>query len=560
MAIEINSRSFPVSSNHVRKDIARPAGIEVLPSATLRISGLLLFSMIALFTVWLARNINLNNISGVLVLMAFPITATSLLLAVFNSWSRVRPVYPMMPHGSESMVGIIIPTFNEPIDMVLRTVESVLVQSGWPRSAMAVVVGDDGGREELRLAIEELRMQYPDTALLHWMKAHKTKGKAKSGNLNACMDYLLEQFPGLEFVETRDCDDLVPEGIQFLRNAISALVSRPKAGFAQFIKDGETPAGDPFGCREQIFYAELQSRRLASNAVVACGSGLVWRVNAVNSVGGFQYTGPVEDLDTSYQIAKQGWDTLFVPILGAWGQIQPSDLPNFFKQRLTWCMDTTRLMLGKWQDNPLFASGLSLRQRMQYLEVLLSYIHSFAAVVYMLLPLTSLFFTPFVKGSDWTFVLLFAVAVECYLAIYAKGHYASLWRSRMVSAALAFGYVQFVLNGLLYYSNPSRFKYVVTRKVQVADWYAKEALVSYTYLAANLAAFAYAMFAYDMPSGDRVLLTVFSGFAVALLSHAARLSWFSAFEKVRVWLSKVSQETFWGMLALLVGYVISWFF
>ena len=53
---------------------------------------------------------------------------------------------------------------------------------------------------------------------------------------------------------------------------------------------------------------------------------------------------------------------MYLPIVGAVGQHSPEDVPNVYKQRGTWAIDTVRLLLfNRWR-------GLDLRQRAQFLE------------------------------------------------------------------------------------------------------------------------------------------------------------------------------------------------
>ena len=59
------------------------------------------------------------------------------------------------------------------------------------------------------------------------------------------------------------------------------------------------------------------------------------------------------------------------------GQHSPEDVPNVYKQRGTWAIDTVRLMI--WGD----LRGLNLRQRAQFYELLFYYLHSFTMLVYV---------------------------------------------------------------------------------------------------------------------------------------------------------------------------------
>ena len=120
--------------------------------------------------------------------------------------------------------------------------------------------------------------------------------------------------------------------------------------------------------------------RHAANAVFPCGSGLVWRRAALDDIGGFPTWNLVEDLQSGVEALRRGWNGAYVPIVGAVGQHAPEDLPNMYKQRGTWALDTMRLLV--WGD----LSGLTWRQRLQFGELGLFYLQSFAVVVFIACP------------------------------------------------------------------------------------------------------------------------------------------------------------------------------
>ena len=89
-----------------------------------------------------------------------------------------------------------------------------------------------------------------------------------------------------------------------------------------------------------MFYRGQMLARNAHNAAFPCGSGLVWHRDALLDIGGFPAWNLVEDLQSGVEALRRGWRSLYLPIVGAVGQIAPEDLPNFYKQRGTWAIDT----------------------------------------------------------------------------------------------------------------------------------------------------------------------------------------------------------------------------
>ncbi len=149
---------------------------------------------------------------------------------------------------------------------------------------------------------------------------------------------------GIELIETRDADDLVGDR-RFLREAVGQLLAHERLAFVQTVKSGEVHRGDPFDNLQPHFFGCAMASRYAANAVFPCGSGVVWRRAALSDIGDFPTWNLVEDLQSGIEALRRGWDGCYLPIVGAYAQHSPEDLPNFVKQRGTWALDTMRLML-----------------------------------------------------------------------------------------------------------------------------------------------------------------------------------------------------------------------
>ena len=163
----------------------------------------------------------------------------------------------------------------------------------------------------------------------------------------------------------------------FLRQVVGQLEANERLAFVQTIKEAQVSAGDPFNNREGIFYRGQMLARNASNAVFPCGSGVVWRRTALRDIGDFPTWNLVEDIQSGVEALRRGWQSMYLPIVGAVGQHSPEDLPNVYKQRGTWAIDTVRLII--WRG----LRGMNLRQKAQFLELLLFYLSSFTVLVYV---------------------------------------------------------------------------------------------------------------------------------------------------------------------------------
>jgi cellulose synthase (UDP-forming) len=302
------------------------------------------------------------------------------------------------------VVAAVIPTYNEPLPILEKTLLSLL-QLDYPKDRLHIIISDDGHRVEAQRLAQAHNVHYNFGA----------RHDAKAGNLNSALNYLAEHCPAASLIMTQDADEVVDPS--FLQKTVGYF-NDARIAFVQTPKDALAPAGDPFGTRDRIFYDRIQPGRNGSGAAFSCGSGVVWRIAAVHAIGGYGRWNLVEDLTTSYLLHSAGYRSEYHNEILTIG-LAPDDIPNLLKQRGTWAADTWRLFLFK---NPLWQPGLSLRQRLQYTELCLFYVTSvFFVPMVMLVPLLSL--------ATGKFIPIEGAALFPWMVI-SFVYYASLSRSR----------------------------------------------------------------------------------------------------------------------------------
>ena len=389
------------------------------------------------------------------------------------------PIRVKVPKGQEPTVAVLIPTYGEPIEMVQITLESVLTQD-WSDEKFVIVVGDDSHKKQVKDMVESMQRNFSPARILYHEPPHKgeptRKGSAKDGNLNSMLAFVSEHYPTIDFIETRDADDIVGDP-NFLRYSIGHLLCYPETAYVQTIKEALVSPGDPFGNRQTFFYRGVMFARHAANAVFPCGSGLVWRKDKLEKIGGFPTWNLVEDLYSGYVAMQHGLKSAYVPIVGAIGQVSPEDIPNVYKQLGTWSLDTVRLFIWK---NPWLVKGLTFKQKMQFTELGMFYLMSFSMLIFVLTPVISLFFGlhPF-HASNIDYVIhfwLYAAMIEILLAFIGdNATFEEIWRARQMWIGMVFVYIKASILAIAY--GPHRKPvYKVTRKVQKAGLYFRETL------------------------------------------------------------------------------------
>ncbi len=494
----------------------------------LRCAGVVYLVAAAIYLPWLLTSLNRQ-----LPWLSWPFLAASLftlattLLSIFNHWWRAVPERRPLPAGMEPPVGIIIPCCGEPVAMVLCTVASVLEQD-WPRERMVIVVSDDGHDPALAEALGPWPVRYHSPPPRF---APGRDGAAKAGNLNSAVQMLLAEHPELAYVETRDCDDELGSNA-FLREVVGQLEHDERLAYVQTIKETQVSAGDPFNNREAMFYRGQMLSRNAANATFPCGSGVVWRRRALEQIGLFPTWNLVEDLQSGVEALRRGWHSCYLPIVGAMGQHSPEDVPNVYKQRGTWAIDTVRLMI--WGD----LRGLSLRQRAQFYELLCYYLQSFTVLVYVPSIIGALLgYLPF-SASGQSFLvhmLPIVLATEAWLLAINRPYndrrrrqrnpVRELWRVRIIWSGMAPVFIKASVQALL--GGPNRKPvYKVTRKHNDPRWHWGHTLPQTSVLLTVVFTLVFALRNGTMPRLTMLIPFVYwGGLYVALFAGFIARSW-----------------------------------
>jgi cellulose synthase (UDP-forming) len=459
---------------------------------SVRLAGLFALASTLWCGPWLLFHLNLELIwLAVPFAAALGLTMTLTIVTFINEWQRSAPESHPVAAGDEPVVGVLIPTLGEPVWMVGKTAESVL-QQDWPQDKLVVIISDDAGAAEIANLASRLQAAYPKALVRYHVPPRRgtaaRRGDAKAGNLNSAYDLLLSLVPDIGFVETRDADDQVGSP-EFLRETVGLLQFDAKLAYVQTIKTAVVSPDDPFNNLEPLFYRGMLMARNDANAVFPCGSGLVWRRVALDDIGGFPIWSLVEDLMSGIEALKRGWKSAYLPIVGAHAQHAPEDIPNVYKQRGTWALDTMRIMF--WMN----LDGLNLRQRLQFAQMAIFYLHSLATLTFMVcltVTLVSGHYPFSLSGSEaairfWPLV----ISVEIFLiALNRRQPFESIWRLREMATGLAPLYAGACLRAL--FGGPDRiYRYRVTRKTDQHQWYWRETAVQTGLLLVLISALVY---------------------------------------------------------------------
>ncbi len=279
-------------------------------------------------------------------------------------------------------VDIFIPVAGEPPELLRKTVDAAL-RIDFQNKRIYIL--DDKGDEEYRKIAERSGCGY---------FAREDHHDAKAGNLN----YAFGRTEG-DLTLALDADQVPhPEII----NKLIGYFKIPRLAFVQSKQDFRVPVGDPFGNTDRIFYNVMQSGKDNDNAAFSCGSGVMYRREALQEIGGFSTWNLVEDVHTSLLLHERGWRSVYYNHPLSRGTA-PADVYGVYRQRKQWAADSLRILF--W-DNPFHRKGLTFKQKLQYFN--LGFVYLVAAFV-----MPFFFVTPILSLLAGQFIL--TVPVQQYV-------------------------------------------------------------------------------------------------------------------------------------------------
>ena len=339
-----------------------------------------------------------DNFLAIGLLLAEGYAWTVLFLGYFQTlWPLNRPVVDLPADQSLwPTVDVFIPTYDEPLKVVAPSIIAAR-DLDWPRDKLRVYVLDDGCRQEFR--------EFAEQAGVHYIERRESRG-AKAGNIN----HALAQTNG-ELVAIFDSDHVPTR--PFLKKTVGWFLHDPKLGLLQTPHLFFTP--DPVERNLQIFhrvpnegqlfYGLVQDGNDTWNAAFFCGSCAVLSRDALEDIGGVAEDTVTEDAHTSLLMQKKGWNSAYINTPLAAG-MATERLSAHIRQRIRWARGMTQIFR---RDNPLFARGMSVAQRLNYFNAMLHFFFGLPRLVFLTAPLAYLFFETYVIQASAAMIAVYAL-------------------------------------------------------------------------------------------------------------------------------------------------------
>ena len=310
--------------------------------------------------------------------------ALGLAVFTFSLWDVDRRPESHDVTRTRARIAVLLPTYNEGLEVLTPTVAAAVAL----RLRHETWVLDDGDRPEVAELAAALGARY---------LTRPTHEHAKAGNLNHALGLI-----DAEFIAVLDADhvaepDFLVRTLGYFDDPRVALVQTPQEFYntdsfeheASDDRSAGTGATTGTGADEQrfheqtLFYRVLQPGKNRWAAAFWCGTGAVVRVAALREVGGVATDTITEDIHTTIRFHRRGWTTVYHNEVLARG-LAASDAETYQLQRLRWGTGAMQVLRV---ENPLFVSGLTIRQRLAYAATLLGWFDAWRSLGYLLLPI-----------------------------------------------------------------------------------------------------------------------------------------------------------------------------
>jgi cellulose synthase (UDP-forming) len=259
-----------------------------------------------------------------------------------------------LPSDALPSVDVFVPTYNEPIEILEKTITGALCLD---YANVMLWVLDDGRRPWLRDYCEAKGVGY----LTRPNNAH-----GKAGNVNHALQMTTGEFVAIFDADFVPNSNFLMRTIGFFEDARVGIVQAPHAFYNLDPMQANLALRKALPHDQSFFFESIMPSRDAWDVAFCCGSNSVTRRAAIDAAGGGLPTDSItEDILLTLTLLRRGYITRYLNERLAYG-LAPESLDAFFIQRERWArggIQTLYLAAGP------FGRGLSFMQRLMFLPV-----------------------------------------------------------------------------------------------------------------------------------------------------------------------------------------------
>ena len=231
-------------------------------------------------------------------------------------------------------VDIVIPTYDEPRDVVDKAIIAALAQD---HPKVRVHVLDDGDRDWLRDLCAEL-------GATHHVRSDRRH--AKAGNLNAALPKLHGEFVAIMDADFAAARNFVSRTLPLFADPEIGIVQTPQVFYNSDVVQLNLGLARHWVDEQRFFFGEIMPARARWDAAFSCGSCSMNRRAALDAVGGFPTESITEDMLTSLRMRRAGYRTVYLNENLALG-LSADGAQGHFLQRERWARGNIQILFLK---------------------------------------------------------------------------------------------------------------------------------------------------------------------------------------------------------------------
>ena len=278
-------------------------------------------------------------------------------------------------------VTVFLPMRNEPLEVITKTFRACSYLD-YPKMKIVVVDSSDidGHFKKVKKLAESFGITYFQTPY--------PRHGAKAGAMNEALKVFKTPYFVVFDADYRPSRD-------FLKLVVPIIDDDPELAFVQtpqfYGNHSESVVSRISQIQQSIFYEYISESKSIHNAMFMCGTNLIVRRKALDSIGGWDETVITEDFMTSMNLMIKGWKSYYYNFATAFGD-GPINLTQFFKQQYRWSKGT----FDSFRKNFFkLINPFSELKWMQKVEYTLSGIYFFVGFIWLIMifmPILYLFF------------------------------------------------------------------------------------------------------------------------------------------------------------------------
>jgi cellulose synthase (UDP-forming) len=280
--------------------------------------------------------------------------------------------------GELPTVDVFIPTYNEPLDVLERTIVGALALD-YPKHKLKVYVLDDGRRDWLKTYCE-------GRGAIHVTRTDNAH--AKAGNMNNGLRVSSGDFIAIFDADFVPYSNFLRRTLPFFLDETIGIVQTPQHFFNVDPVQSNLGLENIWPDEQRLFFDEIAPSRDGWNVSFCCGSCSIARRTAIDAIGSFPTESITEDLLTTLSMLNRGYKTRYLNERLSMG-LAAENLTGYFVQRERWCQGGIQTIY--LHNGPLRGPGLSLFERIMFLPMswLVQYLVRF---IILLVPVAYLWF------------------------------------------------------------------------------------------------------------------------------------------------------------------------